>query len=94
VIISYRRSGTYRSHLQGSLRNYRFSRCNDPEERIYLDLVSFNFEISVVMYVKSVAYPGYFREVSTNSAEDRGQIERGSGGGSPLVSDSTQFANG
>jgi hypothetical protein len=28
---------------------------------------------------------------STNSVEDRGQGERGSGGGSPLVSSSTQF---
>jgi hypothetical protein len=30
---------------------------------------------------------------STNSVEDRGQKERGSGGGSPLVRGSTQFAN-
>jgi hypothetical protein len=30
---------------------------------------------------------------STNSVEDRGQIERGSGGGRPLVSRSTQSAN-
>jgi hypothetical protein len=30
---------------------------------------------------------------STNSVEDRGEIERGSGGGSPLVRGSTQFAN-
>jgi hypothetical protein len=29
----------------------------------------------------------------TNSAEDRGQREWGSGGGSPLVRGSTQFAN-
>ena len=27
----------------------------------------------------------FFRGVSTNSVEDRGQRERGSGGGSPLV---------
>ena len=34
----------------------------------------------------SVAYPGIlFRGVSTNSVEDRGQRERGSGGVSPLV---------
>jgi hypothetical protein len=33
-----------------------------------------------------VAYPGIlFGEGSTNSVEDRGQRERGSGGGSPLV---------
>jgi hypothetical protein len=31
--------------------------------------------------------------VSTNSVEDRGQRERGSGGGSPLVRGSAQFAN-
>jgi len=32
-----------------------------------------------------VAYPGIlFRVGSTNSVEDRGQRERGSGGGSPL----------
>jgi hypothetical protein len=30
--------------------------------------------------------------VSTNSVEDRGQKERGSGGGSPLVRGSAQFA--
>jgi hypothetical protein len=31
---------------------------------------------------------------STNSVEDRGQIEQGSGGGSLLVRGSAQFANG
>jgi hypothetical protein len=31
--------------------------------------------------------------VSTNSVEDRGQRERRSGGGSPLVRGSIQFAN-
>jgi hypothetical protein len=52
----------------------------------------------------AVVYPGFFlREglrqeffmggSSTNSVEDRGQGERGSGGGSPLVMGSTQFAN-
>jgi hypothetical protein len=30
---------------------------------------------------------------STNSVEDRGQRELGSGGGSPLVGGSAQFAN-
>jgi hypothetical protein len=30
---------------------------------------------------------------STNSVEDRGQRERGAGGGSPLVRGFTQFAN-
>ena len=35
----------------------------------------------------SMAYPGTFfgGGISTNSVEDRGQRERGSGGGSPLV---------
>ena len=32
-----------------------------------------------------VAYPGIFSGGSTNSVEDRGQRERGSGGGSSLV---------
>jgi hypothetical protein len=52
-----------------------------------------------------VAYPGFIlggglRQDfffqgwgSTNSVEDRGQREWGSGGSSPLVSGSTQFAN-
>jgi hypothetical protein len=42
----------------------------------------------------AVAYPGIlFVGVWTNSVEDRGQRERGSGGGSPLVRGSAQFAN-
>jgi hypothetical protein len=44
----------------------------------------------------SVAYTGIFffgGGRSTNSVEDRGQKERGSVGGSPLVRGSTQFAN-
>jgi hypothetical protein len=40
-----------------------------------------------------VAYPGFFSGDSTNSAEDRGQTERGSGCSSPLVRGFTQFAN-
>jgi hypothetical protein len=43
-----------------------------------------------------VAYPGIFSGGgggSTNSIEDRGQRERGCGGGSTLVRGSTQFAN-
>jgi hypothetical protein len=35
----------------------------------------------------------FLREGSTNSVEDRGQREQGSGGGSPLVRGSTQVAN-
>jgi len=44
---------------------------------------------STVAY-RAVAYPGIFfggRGGSTNSDEDRGQREWGSGGGSPLVRD-------
>jgi hypothetical protein len=43
----------------------------------------------------AVAYPEILLGGgSTISVEDKGQIERGSGGGSPLVRCSTQFANG
>jgi hypothetical protein len=43
--------------------------------------------------LQPVAYPGIlFEGGSTNSVEDRGQRERGSGGGSPLVRDCAQFA--
>jgi hypothetical protein len=46
--------------------------------------------------VTSKAYPGFVSGGwggSTNSAQDGGQRERGSGGRSPLVRGSTQFAN-
>jgi hypothetical protein len=44
--------------------------------------------------LRSVAYQGIlFRGGSTNSVEDRMQREQGSGGGSPLVRGSAQFAN-
>jgi hypothetical protein len=45
-------------------------------------------------FTRAVAYPGIFfggGGGSTNSAEDRGQIEGGSGGSSPLVRGFTQF---
>jgi hypothetical protein len=50
---------------------------------------------SVLLHT-AVAYPGIFfrRGGSTNSVGNRGQREWGSGGGSPLVRGSTQFANG
>jgi hypothetical protein len=35
----------------------------------------------------------FFRAGSTNSVEDRGERERGSGSGDPLVRGSTQFEN-
>jgi len=42
----------------------------------------------------AVAYPGmFFGGGSTNSVEDRGQRERGSGGGRPLVRDSVGSCN-
>jgi hypothetical protein len=44
-------------------------------------------------FFRGVYTRNFFRGVSTNSVEDRGQRERGSGGGSPLVRGSTQFAN-
>ena len=50
-----------------------------------------HFEFVDVTYIsltiQTVAYPGifFFGGGSTNSVEDRGQRERGSGGGSPLV---------
>ena len=38
------------------------------------------------IYILPVAYPGiFFGGGSTNSVEDRGERERGSGGGSSLV---------
>ena len=40
-----------------------------------------------------VAYPGIFFRGLTNSVEDRGQRERGSGGGSPLVGGSGGSCN-
>jgi hypothetical protein len=44
--------------------------------------------------LRSVAYPGILTEVgSTNSVEDRGQRERRSGGGNPLVRGSVGSCN-
>jgi len=43
--------------------------------------------------VGPVAYPGILLGGSTNSVEDTGRRERGSGGSSPLVRGSAQFAN-
>jgi len=48
------------------------------------------------VYTRSVAYPGILfgrGGGSTNSVEDRGQIERVSGGGSPLVRGSGASCN-
>ena len=50
---------------------------------------------STELYVQhAVAYPGIlFEGGSTNSVEDRGERERGSGGGSPLVTGSGGSCN-
>ena len=47
------------------------------------------------MPLPAVAYPGilFGGGGSTNSVEDKGQRERGSGGGSPLVRDSGGSCN-
>jgi hypothetical protein len=60
-------------------------------------VVGKNFRRNICVYI-AVTYPGiFFSEggggVSKNSVGDRGQRERGSGDGSPLVRGSTQFAN-
>jgi hypothetical protein len=47
-----------------------------------------------LLNMQAVAYPEiFFGRGSTNSVGDRGQREQGSGGGSPLVRGSAQFAN-
>jgi len=45
--------------------------------------------------IQPMAYPGilFGGGVSTNSVEDRGQRERGSGGGSPLIRGSGESCN-
>ena len=49
---------------------------------------------SRMVHCDTVAYPGIlFEGGSTNSAEDRGQRERGSGGSSPLVRGSGDSCN-
>jgi hypothetical protein len=53
---------------------------------------------SPVAYTQEFFFRGglrqeFFSGGSTNSVEDRGQREQGSGGGSPLVRGSAQFAN-
>jgi hypothetical protein len=50
----------------------------------------YEMKFATRFYIMTVVYPGILfgwgREGgSTNSVEDRGQTERGSGGGSPLV---------
>jgi hypothetical protein len=53
-------------------------------------------EMIFVVYVNPVAYPGILfggGGFPTNSVEDTGQRERGSGGGSPLVRGSGSSCN-
>jgi hypothetical protein len=53
-----------------------------------------NISFGKIRAVEAVAYLGIlFLGGSTNSVEDRGQRERGSGGGSPLFRVSAQFEN-
>jgi hypothetical protein len=66
----------------------RLETCHKIPTLVYLLCCSTNLPY------KPLAYPGIFSGGSTNSVENRGQIERGSGGGSPLVRGSAQFANG
>jgi hypothetical protein len=57
-----------------------------------VDALTKNKSVSIAEH--AVAYPGLFSGGgSINSVEDRGQREWRSGGGSPLVRGSTQFAN-
>jgi len=51
--------------------------------------------MGLTAYQRAVAYPGilFGGGVSTNSVEDRGERERGSGGGSPLVGGSGGSCN-
>jgi len=55
----------------------------------FKDLVTGNPSTSMEVFIsyEPMAYPEIFSggEASTNSVENRGQRERGSGGGSPLV---------
>jgi hypothetical protein len=65
-------------------------------EHIYVDLGNWqygNVSTSFVQCLISVVYTGTFsgRGYSTNSVEDRGKREQGSGGSSPLVRGSTQL---
>jgi hypothetical protein len=58
--------------------------------------VGSTYLVGCFIFGVSVAYcPGILFGAggSTNSVDDREQRERGSGGGSPLVRGSTQFAN-
>jgi hypothetical protein len=48
----------------------------------------------VTLHTGSVAYPEIFFSGGSTNSVDRGQREQGSGGGSPLVRGSAQFANG
>ena len=53
------------------------------------------FSVRYDLLLYTVAYPGILSGGggSTNSVEDRGQRERGSGGGSPLVNGSGGSCN-
>jgi hypothetical protein len=88
----------------GDLRFYRFSADSCVKCRLFI-LSQARFSAGLRQHTQgqtnvhalrgSVAYPGIFFRggESTNSVVDRGQKERGSGGGSSLVRDSSQFSN-
>ena len=70
-----------------SLRTAAVSHTNDhpprhPAAAVVLRLTIKETSCATELYCSAVAYPG--GGGSTNSVEDRGQRERGSGGGSPL----------
>jgi hypothetical protein len=67
----------------------------DSNMLIQLFSVQLRLQPVRLLYCTSVAYPGilFGGGGSPNSVEDSGQRERGSGGGSPLVRGSAQFAN-
>jgi hypothetical protein len=75
------------------------TKCEQYSSMCLIDYLSFHClligRFTEVLERCSVAYPGIFSGGggSTNSVKDKGQRERGSGGGSPLVRGSAEFAN-
>jgi hypothetical protein len=85
LTVAYPKRYVVKNKLAGSRRLLRS--CTPKAEGLFTEQstqgVAF---ISDLQVMQTVAYPGIlFREGSTNSVEDRGQRERGSGGGSPVV---------
>jgi hypothetical protein len=59
----------------------------------YFSGIRISYNLSVCPVISGVPRNFFGEGGLTNSVEDRGQREWGSGGCSPLVRDSTQFAN-